>query len=163
MKKRMDIGEVVEGREKGEENKLGGRIWRQLRERLRNVRVEGGEVQEEWEKVKKEIGGSLKDERRKTKRKAMRGWWDEECRIEKKKVRKALRDWRIRKEEKEKYRDLEKEYKELCERKTREKGERWIEEAKRTKTGQQVWELVNRERKKKKSEEGVLSKKRWDE
>lgn len=34
----------------------------------------------------------------------------------------------------------------MCERKRREKNERWMEE---TKTQKQVWEVVNRERKKK--------------
>lgn len=38
-----------------------------------------------------------------------------------------------------------KKYKEMCERKRREKNERWMEE---TKTQKQVWEVVNRERKK---------------
>jgi len=39
------------------------------------------------EEVEREIGEGGKDKR---------GWWDEECRYKKKKLRKELREWRKR-------------------------------------------------------------------
>lgn len=41
--------------------------------------------------MKKEIGGILKEKRRKKERKVIRGWCNEECKLGKKNVRKALR------------------------------------------------------------------------
>lgn len=48
----------------------------------------------------------------------------------------------------ERYREMKKEYNKMCERKRKEEGERWVEIARSAKTGGQVWEVVNREKKK---------------
>lgn len=61
------------------------------------------------------------------------------------KMKKRLKKWRKGKEL-ERTIGEKKKYREMYERKRREKNERWMEE---TKTQKQVWEVVNRERKKK--------------
>lgn len=49
----------------------------------------------------------------------------------------------------------------MCEKK-KEENEKWIQEAKRAKTGQQVWEMINRERRRRRRIEGELSKEVWE-
>lgn len=46
----------------------------------------------------------------------------------------------------ERYKECKREYNDLCERKKNEESERWLEVAKRARTEGQVWEIVNRER-----------------
>lgn len=41
------------------------------------------------------------------------------------------------------------EYKEMCERKRRQKNEEWIKMTKETRTQEQVWKVINRERRRK--------------
>lgn len=48
----------------------------------------------------------------------------------------------------EKYREVKRGYNRLCERKKKEEGERWAEVVKNAKTEGQVWEVINRERRK---------------
>lgn len=77
-----------------------------------------------------------------------RGWWDEECEDRKKEARKELRSKRRRGGEGKEYRRKRKEYKELCERKKKEENERWERRAMEVKKESEVWELINRQRKK---------------
>ena len=49
-----------------------------------------------------------------------------------------------------KYRERKKEYKVLCERKRKEKNDRWKRKVAEAKREVAVWEIVNRERKKRK-------------
>lgn len=89
-------------------------------------REERGEKGLCWEKIKEGIQGMLKKGQgadRGGKRKG--GWWDEECRKCKKRLREDLRKWK--KWRGGRYRECRREYEELCERKRKEKNERWTE------------------------------------
>lgn len=56
-------------------------------------RSEGG-IEEEWEEIKGKIKVAMSEMKRNSKEEGRKGWWDEECRKKKKKVRKELRDWK---------------------------------------------------------------------
>lgn len=55
------------------------------------------------------------------KNKNEKSWWDNECREKKKEVRKELRKWRKREGDRDRYRQVKRQYTELCERKKRGK------------------------------------------
>lgn len=67
---------------------------------------------------------------------------------EKKELRKALSEWRREDEEGLEYKERRTKYRETCERKREEENRRWEkkEEARRE---SEMWEIVNRERKRK--------------
>ena len=46
-----------------------------------------------------------------------KGWWDEECREKKEKVRRALRKWKRERGKREEYRKKRLEYRKLCDEK----------------------------------------------
>ncbi|XP_067214151.1 uncharacterized protein [Linepithema humile] len=107
---------------------------------------------EEWDSLESRIKQALKEteeelgkgeERRK-------GWWDEECVREKKRVRKELRDWRRKGGEGERYKREKREYGKLCERKKEEENRRWERRAEEARRESEVWEIVNRERRRRK-------------
>lgn len=54
-----------------------------------------------------------------------KNWWDEECRLMKKQVKRELKRWRGGKEARKSYLDKKREFKELCERKKEEENKRW--------------------------------------
>lgn len=62
-------------------------------------------------------------------------------------MKKVLRKWREGEGEEGLYNQEKKEYRMLCERKKREQKERWEKEVEKIKTESQVWEFVNRGRK----------------
>ncbi|KMQ83443.1 axoneme-associated protein, partial [Lasius niger] len=101
--------------------------------------------------------GEAKEERRK------RGWWDKECVEKKKKVKLKLRRWRRAEEERGRYSEEKREYKEMCERKKKEEGERLIRKAGEARTESKVWEIVNRERRKGKGVDEGIQMKEWKE
>lgn len=61
-------------------------------------------------------------------------------------MRRILKEWRKRRVGKEEYIEGKKEYRSLCERKKEERNEELIKEAKEAKTQKQVWEVINKER-----------------
>jgi len=61
----------------------------------------------------------------------------------------------------ERYREIRKEYNKRIEEKKKEENDKWMEKARKAKTEGQVWEVVNRERKKRKGirkEKGSVGK-----
>lgn len=62
-------------------------------------------------------------------------------------MKKAYRDWREEKEEKEKYKLLIREFRELCKRKEEVRLERIEEEIRNCRTETQIWKIINKERK----------------
>lgn len=77
---------------------------------------------------------------------AKKGWWDEECRENKRDVRRELRRWRRWGGSGNKYKEGKSRYKELCERKRKEEKEKMIREVGEARSQEKVWELINRER-----------------
>ncbi|XP_011862008.1 PREDICTED: uncharacterized protein LOC105558746 [Vollenhovia emeryi] len=97
------------------------------RERMGEVRVEEGEVEEEIEQmnkrikeemIKEEEGGRGEGERRE-------GWWDEECKELKRKAKEELRRWRKGITGKEMYSNEKREFRRVCDEKKRKENERW--------------------------------------
>jgi len=76
-------------------------------------------------------------------------------------VREELRKWRKEEEDKEGYREKKKEYRELCEQKKREESERWEKEAKQVKKEKEVWEIVNRGRRKRRRVNKNIKEREW--
>lgn len=125
--------EGSEKQRKGEEKRNSGRggvrIWtKEIRERFRAEFGERGEAEEEvekeWEKLKGRIGESLEKIEEKDKEEGKRGWWNKECREEKKRVRSELRRWRKEGGGGEGYRKEKLIYKRMCEEKKRREVER---------------------------------------
>jgi len=107
---------------------------------LGSVVLVGGEVQEEV----REMEGRIREviERIETEmledRKRIKGWWDEECREKKRKIRRTLRAWRRGNGDKQRYPNEKKEYKEIYEGKKREENERWEREVEEARVEGQV-------------------------
>ncbi|KAL6419029.1 hypothetical protein ACFW04_014075 [Cataglyphis niger] len=72
--------------------------------------------------------------------------WDSECKEEKNIVRKELRRFKEKGGDGNLYREAKGKYKKLIERKKKEERERWERELREIRTERQVWEMVNRER-----------------
>lgn len=68
---------------------------------------------------------------------------------EKREIRRKLRDWR-RKGKEEGYKRGKQEYRELCERKMKDENLRWEKKAVEVSREREVWEIVKKQRKKKK-------------
>lgn len=73
--------------------------------------------------------------------------------------RRELRKWR---KMGERYSEVKRGYNRLCERKRREEGDRWMEIVKNARREGQVWEVVNKERKKRGVNGGIKMEK-WTE
>jgi len=171
----MRIGERVESdhqpleiRIKGERGGKGGRRgekrgdkkWRRgiWNEEVRKGFVEKlGEweevekgLEEDWRGMERKIKEALEEGERigKEKEKRRLGWRDRECEEKKREVRRELRKWRKGRGSGEGYRRIKREYKRLCEEKRKVENERWEREAMEVRRENEVWDLINRERKK---------------
>jgi len=51
----------------------------------------------------------------------------------------------------------------MCEKKKKEENDRWMEMARKAKTERQVWELINRERKRRRGINGKIKEEEWVE
>ncbi|KAL6431964.1 hypothetical protein ACFW04_007414 [Cataglyphis niger] len=143
-------------------------VWSQegkdeFRKALGNVEeVAGGGVEEVWgsmrDRIKQVIRGgcAAKGIRRE------RGWWDRECKEEKSIVRRELRRWREKGGDGKCYREAKGKYKKLIEGKKKEEKERWERKVREIKTEGQVWELVNRGRRKRRKVNEDISMEEWD-
>jgi len=96
---------------------------KELEEVLREIEVEKERrVEQEWKEMKERIERIFKKYKKEVGKGNRRGWWDEECREKKKKVRRELRKWR-RKDDGDKngYVKGKGRYRKLCEMKRRKK------------------------------------------
>ncbi|KAL6429518.1 hypothetical protein ACFW04_008298 [Cataglyphis niger] len=134
----------------------------EFRKALGNVEEVVGKVEEVWKTMRDRIkqvmvGGCAAKEIRRE-----RGWRDSEFKEEKGIVRKELRKWREKGGDGKCYREAKRKYKKLIEGKKKEEKERWEREVREIKTEGQVWELVNRERRRKRKVNEDISMKEWD-
>ncbi|XP_066588087.1 golgin subfamily A member 6-like protein 25 [Prorops nasuta] len=132
VRKGWDKGQLERYKEKaagieGEEVEEVGERWERLQEKVRKV----------VEEVKKERN---EEEGRK------KGWWDEECRVRKRELRKKLRGWLRGLGEKEEYRREKRKYREKCEEKKERWREEWYKEMDTVRTEAEVWEIIRRSR-----------------
>ncbi|KAL6418191.1 hypothetical protein ACFW04_012287 [Cataglyphis niger] len=121
-------------------------VWSQegkdeFRKALGNVEEVAGEVEEVW--------GSMRDRIK-------------QCKEKKSIIRRELRRWRERGGDGKCYREAKGKYKKLIEGKKKEEKERWEREVKEIKTEGQVWELVNRGRRKRRKVNEDISMEEWD-
>lgn len=145
-----------ESKREGVRNKSCRGVWNEEGRNIFKEKVEGIgggneelSIEDEWGIVESRLKEALREtERCMGKRDRGEGkWWDEECRSSKREVRKVLRNWRREGGEGEKYKDKKRAYKKLCEKKKKEDNERWERRVAKAKRESDVWEIVNRERK----------------
>ncbi|KAL6419329.1 hypothetical protein ACFW04_013913 [Cataglyphis niger] len=131
-----------------------------IRKALGNVEEAVGEVEEMWEKMRDRIkqlmigGCAAKGVRRE------RGWWDGECKEEKIIVRRELRRWREKGGDGK--REAKRKYKKLIEGKKKEERERWEKKVREIRTEGQVWEIVNRGRRRRRKVNEDITMEEWD-
>ncbi|KMQ89643.1 hypothetical protein RF55_10705 [Lasius niger] len=151
--------------------RLGGRKkWIWTEEGRKEFAVSFGErkeqeegIERDWEDLKGRITKALGKMERQRGGNGRRGWWDEECKEEKTRVRKELRKWRRLGRSGDKYKEEKRIYKLLCEGKKRKELERWTEEVKEAMTEGQVWKIVNRERKRRSRVNEGIEIKEWND
>lgn len=71
--------------------------------------------------------------------------------------------WRRGIGQEQEYKKEKREYKEMCERKKKEKNKSWLKMTAEVRTEKQVWEIINRERKKRKKINKGIEMKEWKE
>ena len=76
-------------------------------------------------------------------------------------ARKALRRWSKGKVNVEEYRVLKRQYQKKCEEKEREVADRYIKEAEEVRNGKEVWEIVNRRKKRRMRINEKIEMKEW--
>lgn len=139
-------------------NKVRRGIWddegrKRFREGFGVIEEEANTIEKEWKNMEdriKEVMMRIEEEERGREEKVERegrGWWNEECKKLKKEVRGELREWRRKDTDGRVYRERKKEYKDLCDRKKKEENEKWKKKAKEARRENEVWEIINRERK----------------
>jgi len=163
-------GETQRRKKEKREQVINKIIWdgegqKKFRENLRIERKEGVGVDEEWRDVETRIKKALKvvGEKQTEGKKRRTGWWDEECKEKKKEVKRELREWRRGNGGKERYWECKRKYREHCERKKREETERWMKEAENVKKEGDVWKLVNKGRRKKRTVDERIEQEEWKE
>jgi len=112
--------------------------------------MEGESVEEMWESLKKGIKEceTRREIKIRKKRLSEHSWWDAECKRNKRKVYKAYRKWKKRRQGKEEYLRLRREFRENCKKKEERNRKRIEEEIKSITTEAQIWKFVNLGRKK---------------
>jgi hypothetical protein len=125
----------------------------EFRRRTEKWELGQGDINAEWEKMIGKIGKEVKVKKVRRWKEGRRGWWDGECRRKcrrkKRELEKVMKEWKRGGGGRKMYRKKRGEYREMCRRKKSEKCERWMEKARKAKTQKQVWEVINRERRRK--------------
>ena len=88
-------------------------------------------------------------------------WWDGECRNRKKEVKGALRRWRRGEGTGEEYRKRKGEYRRVCEEKREQERKRFVEEIEKVDGEGKVWEILRRERGRRKKVNGSIQMEEW--
>ncbi|XP_066585917.1 golgin subfamily A member 6-like protein 22 [Prorops nasuta] len=136
--------------------------FKEKTERIEREEEEG--VEKRWEKLQEEVR-KVKEEVKKEKREGAgmrRGWWDEECRAEKRELRKKLRRWLRGSGGKEEYGRGKRMYKEMCEGKKERWREEWYKEVDKARTETEVWEIIRRSRRRGVNRAEEIAMKEWD-
>ncbi|XP_011858234.1 PREDICTED: golgin subfamily A member 6-like protein 22, partial [Vollenhovia emeryi] len=156
----------------GKRKKNKGKIWiekvswtKEAREEFRKVteEIEIGEegVNGAWEELIGKIKKMVRVERKRKRKGGSGGWWGKEGKRRKKEVETMLKEWK-RGREVGKIIRKKKEYKVWCEERKREENEKWMKRAKEAKTQKQVWEIINKERKRGIEVNEEIEMKEWD-
>lgn len=134
----------------------------------REVRGENGRVgmweewKEDWEQLVRKSKERIIMKKKKKGIEGSKRWWDGQCRKKKKEVGKILKEWRRGKVEKEEYIKGQKDYRILCEKKKKKRNEELMKEAREAKTQKQIWDVINRKRRRKVEINGKIGTGEWD-
>lgn len=169
----MKVREKIESdHQKRGKRRRGEKIWRgvwseegsnMFRRKLGEVKIRKREIREEWEQMERRVKRAVKETELELEREKKKESWHEECAEKKKMVRGELRECR-RKGGGEEYKRKKKEYRELCEKKKKEENDNWKKQVAEAKRESEIWELLNRERKKKRRRiNKTIGKKEWKE
>ncbi|XP_024890649.1 histone-lysine N-methyltransferase, H3 lysine-79 specific-like [Temnothorax curvispinosus] len=137
---------------------------KKYKEKAEEVEMKGEEVEDVWENLKKAVEKSMVRKRIKIRRKKIgeKDWWDEKCKKKKRGLKRTYKRWRMRKEGKEKYVRLRKEFREMCRRKEEKRLEKYEEEVRSAKTEEQIWKIIYKERKKRVLIEEDIEMEEWE-
>lgn len=154
-----------EGEGKGEW--MGRGRWNE--EGVRKFKEEYGEwrwgeedVEEGWREFSGRIKKAVKKAGEGERRDQRSGWWDEECREGKERLRKELNEWRRDGKNEARYKEEKRRYRRTCEGKKKEEAKRWEMEVKGIRTEGQAWEIINRGRKRRKGLNKSIKMEEWD-
>lgn len=113
------------------------------------IEVRNFSLEEQWREMERRIKEALEEVKNKREGGNIRkvGWWDDECKETKREVRKKLREWRKKGEGEDKYKGRKRDYRKMCEKKKRKLNEEWERRVKEVRKENEVWKIVNRERK----------------
>jgi len=121
-------------------------------------------VEEKWEKVKRIVHGAMvrrKVRRWKKKEIGHKDWWDRSCTRKKREVKRAYRRWRKGKVGRGRFLEEKAKFKELVERRQKEKREEDEEELKKIKSEVEIWRYINKKRGNKTKMENKIGKEEW--
>ncbi|XP_043266634.1 uncharacterized protein [Venturia canescens] len=119
-------------------------------------------VEEGWEVMRGRIQRAMRKAEEERAEGQRGGWWDEECRRAKEEARRELERWKREGKEEERYRREKRKFRRICEEKKIEERERWEREIEEIRTEGQVWEVVNRGRRRRKGVNKKIRREEWD-
>ena len=144
------------------------RIWteegrREFEIELNKINFNRTEVNEMVEEMIEKINNAVQKEEVKIKKWKLGSfkWWNSNCTKKKREARKALRNWRRGKGDKEDYQKKRREYKKVCDERRRELQENTENEIMQLKGENQIWEYINKQRKKRIGISNKIDLKEW--
>ncbi|XP_026827634.1 golgin subfamily A member 6-like protein 22 [Ooceraea biroi] len=125
---------------------------REFKECIDTIEMREREIREDWREMEERFKEAMETAERKIVRSRKKGdeWWDEECKKKKREVRRELRLWRKERGDEERYRERKREYKQLIEEKKKELSDKWEKKAVEVRGEKEVWEIINKDRNKRK-------------
>ena len=120
-------------------------------------------VEKRWKQAKEMVDKAVvkKEVKRRKWKIGEKKWWDKSCKVKKRKVKKALTDWKKGKKPKILYLTERREWKEMCRIKEKEKREAELEQIKNIKHESEVWQYLNGARNKRIVIENDIGKREW--
>lgn len=124
---------------------------------------EEGSIEEKWQKLKEIVQEALvkKEIVIKKKRLGHKDWWDRSYTKMKRRMKRILRKWKKRNGNREKYLQARKEWNEHIYKKQKERKAEKEMELKNLKNCAEVWEYINRRRKRKEIIVNRITKEEW--
>ncbi|XP_011685761.1 PREDICTED: uncharacterized protein PF11_0207-like [Wasmannia auropunctata] len=126
---------------------------------------EGNSVEDKWETMKRIIYGSLVKRTIKKRKRELghKDWWDRSCTKRKREVKRMFWKWRRGKVARERYIREKKSFREMLEKKQKEKREEEEMILRNLKKETEIWKYINKKRGKKVKDEGgnKIDKEEW--
>ena len=127
------------------------------REKMRRAEWEGITVNEQWEDLARKINEAIEKKKvvKWTRKTGEKRWWDKECKVSKRKVTEAMKNYKKGRIKKEELREEKRRHKAICEEKKQKQEEKDCKEIQEIKNENEIWKFINKERRKR----GVKSEK----